>query len=146
MVECATDNPQRTVANVRAIFKGHGGSFGQTGSVGFMFKPMGVFRITPGGFDAEELELALIDHGLEDMGESTGESGDAQIVARCGFSDFGRLQAEIERRELPLISAESEQVAETLVTLTEEQAKEVLEMVDALEQDDDVDKVFHNLA
>ena len=145
MVETATDNPQRTVANVRSIFKDWGGSFGQSGSVSFMFTHMGVFRLTPGSFDAEALELELIDHGLEEMGESTGEKGEAQLVLRCGFADFGRLQSAIEQRGLPLVSAESEYVASALTQLDEAQAREVLELVDALEQDDDVQRVFHNL-
>ncbi len=145
MVETATDNPQRTVANVRLVFKDWGGSFGQSGSVGFLFQHMGVFRLAPGDYDLEALELELIDHGLEDMGESTGDEGDAQIVVRCAFGDFGRLQAAIEERKLPLISAQDEQVASALVTLSEDQAREVLELVDALEQDDDVQRVFHNL-
>lgn len=145
MVETATDNPQRTVANVRSIFKDWGGSFGQSGSVSFMFTHMGVFRLTPGSFDAEELELELIDHGLEEMGESTGEKGEPQVVLRCGFADFGRLQSAIEQKGLPLVSAESEYVASALTQLDEAQAREVLELVDALEQDDDVQRVFHNL-
>ncbi|UJR85590.1 YebC/PmpR family DNA-binding transcriptional regulator [Sandaracinus amylolyticus] len=145
MIETATDNPQRTVANVRSIFKDWSGSFGQTGSVSFLFQHMGVFRIAPGSFDPEELELELIDHGLEEMGESTGDNGEKQYVLRSPFHEFGRLQAVIEERKLPLISAESEYVAQTLTNLDEAQAKEVLELVDALEQDDDVQRVFHNL-
>jgi YebC/PmpR family DNA-binding regulatory protein len=146
VIETATDNSQRTVANVRAIMKDWGGSFGQTGSVSFMFNQMGVFRLAPEGIDEEALELDLIDHGLEEMGETTGEKGEPQIVIRCGLKDFGRLQAELERRKIEVVSAESEYVAQTLTTLDDEnEVKEVMELVSALEQDDDVQKVFHNL-
>ncbi len=146
MVETATDNVVRTVANVRMHFKDHGGNLGTTGSVAFQFQRMGVFRLAPGGIDEEALELDLIDHGLEEMGEGTGENGEKQLVIRCAFSSFGDLQNAIEARKLPLVSADSEYVAQTPVELPEEQAKEVLALVDALEQDEDVQKVFHNLA
>jgi len=146
VVETATDNVVRTVANVRVAFKNHGGNMGTSGSVAFQFKRMGVFRLAPEGIDADALELDLIDHGLEEMGEGTGEKGEKQLVIRCAFADFGTLQAALEERKLPVISADSEYVAQTPVQLPEEQAKEVLELVDALEQDEDVQRVFHNLA
>jgi YebC/PmpR family DNA-binding regulatory protein len=146
MVETATDNVVRTVANVRVAFKNHGGSLGTTGSVAFQFQKMGVFRLQPEGLDLEALELDLIDHGLEEMGEGTGEKGEKQVIVRCAFQSFGQLQHAIEQKKLPLVSAESEYVAQTPVELPEDQAKEVLELVDALEQDDDVQRVFHNLA
>ena len=146
LVETATDNVTRTVANVRMHFKEHGGNLGTSGSVAFQFKRMGVFRLAPEGIDQDALELDLIDHGLEEMGEGQGEKGEKQLVVRCAFESFGQLQHAIEQRKLPLVSAESEYVAQTPVQLGEEQAKEVLEMVDALEQDEDVQRVFHNLA
>jgi transcriptional/translational regulatory protein YebC/TACO1 len=126
-------------------FKNNGGSMGNTGSVAFQFQKMGVFRLSPEGLDLEALELDLIDHGLEEMGEGLGEKGEKQIVIRCPFQSFGQLQAAIEQRKLPLVSADSEYVAQNPVELPEEQATEVLKLVDALEQDEDVQKVFHNL-
>jgi len=146
LVEAATNNPTRTVANVRSAFTKNGGNLGATGSVAFAFRRMGVFRLNPAGLDADALELDLIDHGLEEMGESVGEKGDAQLVVRCGFADFGRLQKAIEERKIVPISAESEYIPMTPVQLPEAQAREVLEMIDRLEQDEDVQKVFHNLA
>jgi YebC/PmpR family DNA-binding regulatory protein len=146
MVEAATDNATRTVANVRGHFNKAGGNLGATGSVAFQFKRMGVFRLNPEGIDQEALELDLIDHGLEEMGESTGEKGEPQLVIRCAFADFGQLQKALEDRKLTPLSAESEYVAQTPVELPEDKATEVLKMIDALEQDDDVQKVFHNLA
>jgi YebC/PmpR family DNA-binding regulatory protein len=146
VVETATDNVVRTVANVRLHFKDHGGNLGTTGSVAFQFQRMGVFRLAPEGLDLEALELDLIDHGLEEMGEGQSEKGDQQIVIRCAFASFGQLQAALEQRKLPLVSADFEYVAQTRVELPEEKATEVLALVDALEQDEDVQRVFHNLA
>lgn len=146
MVETATDNVVRTVANVRMHFKNNGGNMGNTGSVAFQFRRMGVFRLSPEGIDQDALELDLIDHGLEEMGESTGEKGEKLLVIRCAFESFGQLQAALEQRKLNVLSAESEYVAQTPVQLSEDQAREVLELVDALEQDEDVQRVFHNLA
>ncbi len=146
VVETATDNVVRTVANVRMHFKDHGGNLGTTGSVAFQFQKMGVFRLSPSGIDQDALELDLIDHGLEEMGESTGENGEKQLVIRCPFASFGDLHHAIEARKLPVISAEFEYVPQTTVQLPEDQAKQVLELVDALEQDEDVQRVFHNLA
>ena len=98
IVETATDNPTRTVANVRMHFKDHGGNMGASGSVAFMFQRMGVFRIDPTGLDLENLELELIDFGLEEMGEGSGEKGEKQIIVRCAFANFGQLQSAIESR------------------------------------------------
>jgi YebC/PmpR family DNA-binding regulatory protein len=148
MVETATNNVVRTVANVRSAFKTYGGAMGNEGSVAFQFKRMGVFRLAPNalaGKDADALELELIDHGLEEMGEGTNDKGEPQTIIRGAFADFGRLQAAIEAQGIAVQSAESEYVAQNLVTLDEDKAKDVLELVDALEQDEDVQRVFHNL-
>lgn len=145
LVETATDNVTRTVANVRHAFKNNGGNMGATGSVAYQFKHMGVFRVDPRGLDQESLELDLIDHGLQEMGEGTGEKGEKELVIRCDFHDFGKLQAAIEARKLNVLSVASEYVATTPVELPEDKATEVLKMVDALEQDDDVQHVFHAL-
>jgi YebC/PmpR family DNA-binding regulatory protein len=146
LVETATDNPTRTVSNIRAHFNKGNGNLATTGSVGFLFKRMGVFRLNPAGLDPEELELELIDYGLEEMGESTGEKGEPQLVLRCSFGDFGQLQKALEDRGITPLFAESEYIPVTPTELPEDQATEVLKLVDRLEQDDDVQKVFHNLA
>jgi YebC/PmpR family DNA-binding regulatory protein len=147
LVETATDNPTRTVGNVRNIFTKNSGNFGATGSVSFMFKKMGVFRLDPAQVkDQDELELDLIDYGLEEMGESTGEKGEPQLVIRCAFNDFGKLQEAIEKRGLNPLSAEHEYISSMHTELPEDQAAEVLALIDKLEQDDDVQKVFHTLA
>lgn len=146
LVETATDNPTRTVAGVRNIFAKFGGNLANTGSVGFLFRRMGVFRLDPSGIDQDELELDLIDHGLEEMGESTGDRGEPQLVVRCAFEDFGQLQKRLEERGIVPLSAEQEYVCTTPVELPEAQANEALELIDKLEQDDDVQKVYHSLA
>ena len=146
LIEAATDNPTRTVANVRNVLAKGGGNLGAGGSVGFLFKRMGVFRLEPAGLDQESLELELIDDGLEEMGETTGEKGEPQLLVRCSFADFGRLQKALEDRGIKPLSAESEYIPVTPTELSDEQAKDVLKLVDGLEQDDDVQKVFHNLA
>ncbi len=145
LVETATDNPTRTVASVRNIFSKNDGNMGASGSVSFMFKRMGVFRLDPAGIDQDELELDLIDHGLEEMGESTGEAGEAQLVVRCAFEDFGHLQKRLEERGIEPKSAEQEYICTTPMELPEDQATEALELIDKLEQDEDVQKVYHSL-
>ncbi|HUI59702.1 MAG TPA: YebC/PmpR family DNA-binding transcriptional regulator [Steroidobacteraceae bacterium] len=146
LVETATDNPTRTVAGVRNIITKGGGNLATNGSVSFLFKKMGVFRLDPAGIDQDDLELYLIDHGLEEMGESTGEKGEPQLVIRCAFGDFGKLQEALEARGLTPLSAEHEYICTVPTQLPEDQATEVLTVIDKLEQDDDVQKVFHTLA
>jgi YebC/PmpR family DNA-binding regulatory protein len=146
LVETATDNPTRTVSNLRTHFNKGGGNLGNAGSVGFLFKRMGVFRLPPAGIDADELELGLIDHGLEEMGESADDKGVPQLVIRCAFGDFGQLQKALEDRGLTPLSAESEYLPLRPVELPESQATEVLALLDKIEQDDDVQRVFHTLA
>lgn len=145
LVETATDNPTRTVGNLRSYFTKGGGNLGSSGSVAFLFKRMGSFRIAPEGIDAESLELDLIDHGLEEMGEGTSDKGEPVLVIRCDFTAFGQLQKAIEERKLQQVSAQSEYVPSSIVELPEAEAAEVLKLVDRLEQDDDVQQVFTNL-
>ena len=146
LVETATDNPVRTVASVRSIFNMLGGSLGVNGSVSFMFNRMGVFKLSPAGIDQDDLELYLIDYGLEEMGEGEGEKGEPLLIVRCNFPDFGQVQKALEDRGITPISAEHEYVCTTSADLPEDKAKEVLELVDRLEQDDDVQNVYHTLA
>lgn len=146
LVETATDNTTRTVANLRVCFNKGNGNLGNNGSVAFLFKRMGVFRLNPAGINADELELELIDHGLEEMGETENDKGEPQLLVRCAFQDFGTLSAALEARRIHPVSSELEYIPITTTSLPEAQAEEVLKLVDRLEQDDDVQKVFHNLA
>lgn len=145
LIETATDNPTRTVANIRSHFNKGNGALGNSGSVSFQFKKMGVFKLKPEGINTDDLELELIDAGLEEMGEGSGENGETVLVLRTAFSDFGNMQKALEEKGLTPISAEVEWIPATTVELSEEQAQDVLKLVDKLEQDEDVQKVFHNL-
>ncbi len=146
MVETATDNPTRTVANVRFAFKKGNGNLGNSGSVAFMFDQFGVFRLSPEGIERDELELELIDHGLEEMLDGEDDDGKPQLVLRCARESFGELQSGLEGKGLAIVSSGFAWVPKNTVELSEEQAEEVLKLIDKLEQDDDVQEVFHNLA
>jgi len=145
LVETATDNHVRTVANVKSHFnKGHG-TLGNSGSVSFQFKKMGVFKLKPEGLNMDDLELELIDHGLDELGESLDDNGNAIIVLRCAFTDFGNLQKALEDKDMHPISAELEWIPTTTVPMTDEQAEDVSKLIERLEEDEDVNKVFHNM-
>lgn len=145
LVETATDNNTRTVGNVRPIFNKNGGNLGNAGSVAFQFTQVGSFKIKPGTFDEEELELELIDYGLTDMGESEDDEENRILVIRCEFQEFGNMQHALEEKGIEPISAETDWIPTSTVSLEEEQAIEVLAIIDKLEQDEDVQRVFHNL-
>jgi YebC/PmpR family DNA-binding regulatory protein len=145
IVETATDNHVRTVANVKSIFNKSEGILGNSGSVSFQFKKMGVFKLKPEGLNMEDLELELIDFGLEELGEGSAENGEDVLIARSAFTDFGNMQKALEEKGIIPLSAELEWIPTTTVQLLEEQAEDVLKLVDKLEQDEDVQKVFYNL-
>jgi YebC/PmpR family DNA-binding regulatory protein len=146
LVETATDNHVRTVANVKSYFNKCNGSLGNSGSVSFQFNKMGVFKLKNEGIDHDELELELIDFGLDEMGESTDDDGNTILVLRSAFQDFGKLQKALEDKNITPISAELEWIPTTTVPVTDEQAEDISKLIDKLEQDDDVSKVFHNMA
>ncbi len=141
MVETATDNPTRTVANVRMHFTKGGGSLGTSGSVAFTFNRMGEFKVKSAGLNLEELELELIDYGLEEIGEN--EEGN--IIIRTAYNEFGNMSKALEEKGMEVITAELTRIPTNTVELNEEHAQEVLKLVDRLEQDEDVQKVYHNL-
>jgi YebC/PmpR family DNA-binding regulatory protein len=145
LVETATDNVTRTVANVRHAFKAHGGNMGTSGSVAFMFQKQGVFRLNPEGIDRDTLELELIDHGLVSLDDGESDKGEKQLLARCAFNDFGTMAAALEARGIQPVSTEHEYVAQNLTELPDDKANEVMELVAALESDDDVQNVYTNL-
>lgn len=145
LVETATDNHVRTVANVKSHFNKGGGALGNSGSVSFQFNKMGVFKLNPAGLNTEDLELELIDFGLEEMGESTDDNGNPVLVLRSAFVDFGKLQKALEDKGITPLSSELEWIPSTTVPVTDVQAEEVSKLIERLEQDDDVSKVFHNM-
>ena len=146
LVETATDNHVRTVANVKACFNKGNGALGNSGSVSFQFKKMGVFKLLPEGLSLDDLELELIDFGLEELGESTDDNGNNILVLRCAFVEFGNLQKGLEENGITTISAELEWIPTTTVPVNDEQAEDVSKLIERLEQDEDVNKVFHNMA
>lgn len=141
MVETATDNPTRTVANVRMHFTKGNGSLGTSGSVAFTFNRMGEFKIKNAGQNLEELELELIDHGLEEVGEDS----EGNIIIRTSYNEFGSMAKALDEKGIEVLTAELTRIPTTTVELGEEEANDVLKLVDRLEQDEDVQKVYHNL-
>lgn len=141
MVECATDNPTRTVANVRLHFSKNGGAMGNSGSVAFLFERKGVFKFDPTKLNLDELELDLIDAGAEDI-----ERNDEELVIYTKFTEFGHMLKFLESKGLEAKSSELHYIPTTTKELSEEQQDEVLKLVETLESDDDVQAVYHNLA
>jgi len=146
LIETATDNTTRTVANVRAAFKKGNGNLGTSGSVSFLFDRYGSFVLQPEGVDRDALELELIDHGLEELLDDESEDGEPVLVVRCSRESFGAMQAALEERGIEPTSSGMEWVPKTTTALDDAQVDEVVALVDRLEQDDDVQKVFTNLA
>lgn len=140
LVETATDNPTRTVANIRMHFNRGGGTLGKTGSLDFLFERKGVFKIAKGNLNFEELELELIDSGLEDLAIDENEA-----YIYTSFNDFGAMAKALEDKGITIISAEKQRIPNNTVELIEQHQEEVIKLVESLEQDDDVQNVYHNL-
>ena len=141
LVETATDNPTRTVANVRMHFTKGQGALGTTGSVAFGFTHMAEFKIKGEGVNVDDLEFELIDFGLEEIGENA----EGNVIIRTPFNEYGNMSKALEEKKIEVISAELTWIPANTMELNEDQANDVLKMVDHLEQDDDVQKVYHNL-
>lgn len=139
-VECLTDNNNRTVAAVRSIFNRYGGNLGTNGSLSFLFNRKGVFTIKNQDIDYEEFELEMIDEGVEEM-EVDGE----QVVLTCAMEEFGALNKKLEERGCEIIEAELKRIPVDTKTLDIETAQKVMRFIDALDDDDDVQNVYHNL-
>lgn len=141
LVETATDNPTRTVANVRMHFNKNNGALGTSGSVAFLFNHMGEFKIKNENINIEEMEFDLIDSGLEEIGEDS----EGNIIIRTAYNEFGNMSKALEEKKIEVVTAELTRIPSTTVELSEDFANDVLKLVDHLEQDDDVQKVYHNL-
>ncbi len=141
LVECATDNPTRTVANVRLRFSKNGGTMGNSGSVSFMFERKGVFKFDPAKLNLDELELDLIDAGAEEIQPEADE-----IILFTKFTEFGHMLKYLESKGLAAKSSELQYIPATTKELSEAEQDEVMECITALEEDDDVQNVYHNLA
>lgn len=141
LVETATDNPTRTVANVRMYFNRGNGQLGNSGSLSFIFDRKGVFRIDKANLpNYEEIELELIDFGLESM-----DIEDQEILIYTAFGDFGKMQKALEERNVVVTKAALERIPNSFAEVNEEQIDEILELVEKIEEDDDVQAVYHNL-
>jgi len=141
IVECATDNPTRTVANIRLHFSKNGGSMGNSGSVAFLFERKGVFKFDSSVLDLDQLELDLIDAGAEDI-----QRDDDAITIYTKFSEFGHMLKFLETKRLEPKSSGLQYIPSATKELTEAEQDDVLKCVEALEGDDDVQSVYHNLA
>lgn len=140
-VEAATDNNTRTVANVRSYFNKHNGSLGTQGSLSFLFDHKCVFKIKPTeGMDIEELELELIDCGVDEV-----EPDEEEIVLYGAFEDYSNIQKYLEDNGYEIISSEFERIPNDLKEVTEEQRAAIEKLLDKLEEDEDVQNVFHNM-
>ena len=142
VVEAATDNNTRTVANVRSYFNKHGGNLGTQGSLAFLFDHKSVFKIKPkDGMDLEELELELIDYGVDEL-----EADEEEIVAYGAFEEFANIQKYLEENGYEIISSEFERIPNDLKEITPEQRESVMKLLEKLEDDEDVQNVFHNMS
>lgn len=141
IVETATDNPTRTVANVRHIFSKYGGSLSVSGSVDYMFARKGVFTVKAADVkDRERFELELIDHGLEDIRED-----EENLVLYCDFKDYGSLSKALEEMGITVNEAKIERIPNHTKKLSEEEVEDVIKLIEKMEEDEDVQQVFHNM-
>lgn len=143
LVESTTDNPTRTVANVRSYFNKLGGSLGTTGMLDFIFDRKSIFKITNGGQDIEELEFELIDYGAEEVFLDE-ESNQIHIYG--SFTSFGPLQNYLEENNFEILEADFDRIPNDTKQLSEEEIAEVEKLIERIEEDDDVQRVFHNMA
>ena len=141
LVETATDNPTRTVANIRSYFNKCGGTLGTSGSVEFLFDHSCNFRIAAENCDLEALELDLIDFGVEEIFED--EDG---VLIYAPFEAFGSLQKELENRSLQILSSGFERIPQITKGLTEEQVVDIEKLLEKIEEDDDVQNVYHTMS
>ncbi|MBO5244031.1 MAG: YebC/PmpR family DNA-binding transcriptional regulator [Muribaculaceae bacterium] len=145
-VEAATDNNTRTVANVRSYFTKHGGSLGTQGSLTFLFDHKSVFKIKPkDGISLEDLELELIDYGVDELIDDVDEDGNEQIILYGGFEDYSSIQNYLEENGFEIISSEFERIPNDVKEVTEEQRAAIEKLLDKLEDDEDVQNAFHNM-
>jgi YebC/PmpR family DNA-binding regulatory protein len=141
LVECATDNPTRTVANVRHLFRKFEGSMGNAGSIAFMFERKGLFKVSRSMIaDIESFELELIDFGLDDLSYD-----DEFIYIYTPFQEFGTMQKALEEREIEIIGTELQFIPGNYKELSEAEKKEVMDLIEAIEEDDDIQSVYHNM-
>lgn len=140
LVECATDNSTRTVANIRSFFNKAGGALGKTGSLDFIFTRKGVFKIAATGIDREELELELIDFGLDEI-----QQEEDILFIYTPFSEFGNMQKALEEKGMNVISAELQRIPLSETEVPEDHVEDIINLIEKIEEDDDVQAVYHNM-
>lgn len=143
LVECTTNNPTRTVASVRLYFNRANGAMGTNGSVSFMFDHLVLFKIEAGNLNKDDLELELIDFGLEDI---SFDEEHKQYIIQTQFNDFGKMQHALEDRKINVIETSKIYAPTTTKELSPEHEAEVMAMIEKMEEDDDVEAVYHNIA
>jgi YebC/PmpR family DNA-binding regulatory protein len=141
-VDCASNNNNRTVADVRSYFSKCDGAMGTNGSLEFIFDRKGVFTIDPENvsMEVEELEMELIDGGLEEL-----EVDEEAVTIYCEYADFNNMQTKLEELEIEIKNSELQRIPNNFKTISAEQAEKVLKLLDLLEENDDVQQVFHNM-
>ena len=141
-IDCATNNNNRTVADVRSYFSKCGGALGTNGSLEFIFDRKGVFTICTEelSISIDDLEMDLIDFGLEEL-----EVNDEEITAYCDYSDFNNLQLRLEELNVKITNSELQRIPNNIKTISTQQSEKVLKLLDLLEENDDVQQVFHNM-
>ncbi len=139
-IECTTDNLQRTISNIRAIFNKYGGNLGTNGSVNFLFDRKGIFTIPKGELDAEEFELEMIDAGAEDI-----VLEEEFYTVTTSMEDFGNMMKKLEEMKIEPENAELQRIPNETITLAKDSALKILKIIESFEDDDDVQNVFHNL-
>jgi YebC/PmpR family DNA-binding regulatory protein len=139
-VECTTDNLNRTVQNIRAAFSKYGGSLGTNGSLSFVFDRKGIFTVPKGEFNEDDFLMEIIDTGAEDA-----ELQEDTFIITASMEDFGAMQKKLEEKGIEPESAKLERIPKSYTALDVESAKKVMKLIDALEDDDDVQNVYHNM-
>jgi len=139
-IECLSDNNNRTISNMRAIFNKRNGSLGNNGCLSFIFSRKGIFEVPKGTIDPEEFELEVIDAGAENL-----ELVDDKYIITTSFEDFGNMQRKLEKMKIEPENAELQRIPNIYKKVDVDTAKSVLKLVDAFEEDDDVQNVFHNM-
>lgn len=143
LVECTTNNPTRTVASVRMYFSRANGALGTNGSVSFMFNHVALFKIDATGLNKDDLELELIDFGLEEINHDTEHN---QYIIQTQFNDYGKMQSALEERKINVLETSKIYAPTTTKELSPEQEAEVMAMIEKMEEDDDIQAVYHNIA
>lgn len=139
-VECATDNNTRTVANVRSYFRKYGGNMGKDGCLEFVFDRKGIFSIDQGGLEEDEFTMEMIDGGAEDV-----EFDDGTVMITTAMEDFGTLQNKLNELNIEPTEAGLQRLPTTMKEISKETWETFSQLIDALEEDDDVQKVYHNV-